>query len=413
MRGRSAHRLLSTCIQPNEQYICEPFKTATMHIFHVGTALGGYPNYYELATCGTNINAPGTIDTKKLPISLPFKMARNGRMGYTWGFTGESIYTSFNPKKIPHIRNCYFKEEDLKKWAYRRMFRKMPMPNGGEFTEDTSKLPGLTDPGFPPIYTTGPAIKNYHACYPVRRRTACDPPYSNYLNWCFTDEGATHMLNQDGSERCPKDGLGYSYPAKYIWHNSELDQPFLGNEWWEDNGTTPVTEESPECYGFIPFCSPMDAYNAAGELLGQYVGYSHVMFFNNNFYVGGNDQGKNTNAKPGNMPLDPTDNDPKPRPVKRFKDSHSIDVHVYMVAKPLPGKILKSPRLGSRRVWRPNNVLSFSGTPYGVGICTPYLYFIAADVYGQWGIRISVNVLEGGTTQRVMSMGKLVTFLVP
>ena len=415
MRGRSAHALNAKCMQPNYQYVCQPFKSGTMHIFHVGTGLSGYPNYYELATCGTNLDAPGTIDTKRMPIGVPFRLARNGKMGKLWGFTGESSYTSYNPAKIPQIRNCYFKQEDLKKWAYRRVFRKMPMPGGSEFTEQTEHLPGLavTDSGFPPIYTTGPALANYHACYPIRRRTPCDPPYSNYLNWCFTDENNSHMLDEYGNPICPKDGLGFSYPGKPIWHNAEIDQPFLAQEWWEDSGSNPVNVPTPEGYGFIPFCSPMDAYDAEGELLGQYVGYSHLVFFNNNFYVGGNNQGKKTNKKPGNLPIDFTVPVVDPPPVARWKDAHSIDVHIYMTASPLPGKTLKSPRLGSKRYWRPNNVIDFYGEPYGVGICTPYLYFLCAEIYAQWGIRIKVNVLEGGTADRVMSMGKLVPFMVP
>jgi hypothetical protein len=264
------------------------------------------------------------------------------------------------------------------------------------------------------MYVVGPGIAKNHAFYTIRRRTSCDPAYSNYLNWCFTDEQGYMLDSRDGDPTCPVDRLGFSYPSKYIWHNSELDQPFLSYEWWEDNGTTPVNEDNPECQGFIPFCTPMNAYDHEGVLLGQYVGYSHIVFFNNNFYVGANDQGKGNAEDPGNLPDDFTSPlSPKP-PVKRWKDAHSLDVHIYMVAKPLSGKTLKSPRIGSKRFWRPNNLIGYPWNWAGTGICKPqYIYFPCGEISQSWAIRLTFNLLGGGNTERVMGMGAFNAYVVP
>ena len=231
--------------------------------------------------------------------------------------------------------------------------------------------------------------------------------------WSIIESFTFFAKSDDNKIICPKDVLGFSYPAKHIWHNKEIKQPFLSYEWWEDNGTIPARTVDDTCKGLIPFCTPMPAYDHEGNLLGHYVGYSHIVFFNNNFYVAGNNQGKKTAEKPGNLPIDPTSTSQNPPPVRRYKDAHCIDIHVYMVANPLSGKTLKSPRIGSRRLWTVNNVIGYPWNPSGTGLCIPqYIHWLCGDIEGEWGIRIRLNVLEGGNQEVVMGIGSLISYLV-
>lgn len=409
MRGRSAHRLAAELGGDNAlTYLCEPFKTATVHVLHTSVARG-YPNYYNLGNCDNSSGWPSTQEGGTIPnmIGGLSSALGSGHIGAVYGQTGENATPGYNPDKVMTFPNVYFNLEDLDRWLFRRntnVFNPPMERNGGE--------PLFPDNLMPPNYVTGPGLASAHAFYPVHRRTACDPQYSNYLNWCFTDYGTLHML-RDGQPQCPEDWLGFSYPAKPIWHNADIDQPFLSFPFWEDNGTVPINVATPEGRGFIPFCTPITAYTKNGEALGQYVGYSHIVFFNNNFYVGANDQGKKNAEDPGNLPADFTSPlSPQP-PVKRWKDAHCMDVHIYMVARPNPGKTLKSPKLGSKRFWRPNNVLGYQGYPQGVGICPPSVYFLCGFIYDDWAARIKFNVLNSSQVSRVLSFGTFTAYLVP
>lgn len=416
MRGRSAHKLKAKCPGAgiiDRQLLCEPFKTATVHIFQAD-ANHGYPNVYNVGGCLPAYNYPSSQEASTVEPAYPAITTYTGssKLGKTYGFSGESTLGWENPTKTPHIRGAYFLAADLDRWNYRRNAPVFGSPGVGDIY---SHPPEIVSPQDPPMYVTGPGIAKNHAFYTIRRRTACYPAYSNYLNWCFTDEAGYMLSSRDGDPTCPVDRLGYSYPAKYVWHNTELNQPFLSYDWWEDNGTSPINQSNPECDGLIPFCTPLDAYDHDGVSLGQYVGYSHIVFFNNNFYVGANDQGTGNAEDPGNLPDDFTSPNLVSPPVKRWKDAHSLDVHIYMVAKPLPGKILKSPRIGSKRFWRPNNLTGYPWGWSGSGICKPsYIYFACGEISQSWGIRLTLNLLDDPWhVEKVMGMGAFNAYMVP
>lgn len=412
MRGRSAHRLAAEMGGGHSPtFVCEPFKTATVHLFHCSQARG-YPVIYDIGSCDPSDTIPPWPQAKKINPIYPYILSTigNSKRGEVYGQTGENIINHHNPTKVLHLNGVYFNSSDLDAWKFRRSQPNFMPP----MLNDPDAHPSeIVEPYDPPAYVTGPGIANPHAFYPVKRRTACDPQYNNYLDWCFTDEGVSHMLDDYDQPICPVDRLGHSYPAKYIWHNADIEQPFTGGVYWEDNGTQPINVATPEGRGLIPFCTPINAYSSEGVLLGQYVGYSHIFFFNNNFYVGGNDQGKKTAEDPGNLPADFTSPAAIKPPVARYKDAHSMDVHVYMVASPLPGKTLKSPRIGSKRFWRPNNIAGYTWAPLGFGIGVPHLYFLGGTIDDDWGIRLRLNTLGGGWVERVMGMGNFSAYLVP
>jgi hypothetical protein len=413
MRGRSAHKLIATMGGGHiDTLVCEPFKTATVHVFHTGTN-ATYPYVYDLGGCGAAELYPSTAQASNIPAIFPYIASGIGgsKIGAVYGSSAENIINRHNPDKVKQITGAYFQSSDLNAWSFRRTTPPISMLPPGDPNAHPAEV---ADPHDYPTYVTGPGVSNPHAFYPIKRRTPCDPPYSGYLNWCFTDQGTSHMLDGiDGDPICCADPLGFSYPAKHIWRNADVDQPFAAMDWWEDSGTDPITVATEEGRGIIPFCTPMPAYDAAGVLLGNYVGYCHMVFFNNNFYVGANDQGAGTAADPGNLPTDFTSiQNPQP-PVKRYKDAHSLDVHVYMVASPAPGKTLKSPRIGSKRFWRPNNVLGYPWAPNGEGPGVPYIYFICGSNRYDWGIRLKLNLVGGGTVEKVMGMGNMTAYLVP
>jgi hypothetical protein len=413
MRGRSAHRLLAKCGGGSQQsYVCEPFKTATVHVFH-SSQTGSYPIVYNLGNCASAQFYPeslesGYIQDLFLPLSSRIGSEKTGAV---YGHSGENLINQHNPYRVKSLPTLRFSSADLDKWKFRRTHPPFSPP---QLNSAAAHPPEIENPLDPPMYAVGPGIANYHAYYTVKRRTSCDAQYSNYLNWCFTDEGVTDMTT-DGEPNCPKDSLGFSYPAKHIWTNADVPQPFQATDWWEDSGATPVTTWLPTGKGLIPFCTPITAYNSSGTPLGQYIGLCHMIFFNNNFYVGANDQGAQTAADPGNLPIDWTSSENPQPPVKRWKDAHSVDVHIYMVASPASPGSLKSPRICSKRFWRPNNTIGNTWNPQIRGICFPdKTYFLCGSPRGDWGARLKLKILNSNeTVERVISMGNFAAYLVP
>jgi hypothetical protein len=411
MRGRSAHRLVAEMGGgSNTSYVCEPFKTSTIHVFHTSQE-GDYPNVYNLGNCSPDPDVPTSLEAGTVPVIFPHVSTAVGssKIGAIYGFWGESTIRQHDPDKVNTLANVYFNTVDLNRWSFRKNSPDFIPPSLGD---PNAHPPEIINPVDPPNYVTGPGLANPHAFYTVRRRTSCNAAYSNYLNWCFTDQGASQMLTE-GQKTCPKDPFGFSYPAKYIWHNTELTQPFTGYDFYEDTGVEPVRVATPEGRNFIPFCTPINAYSSSGTLLGQFVGYTHIVFFNNNFYVGANNQGAGTAEDSGNLPEDFTSPLVVKPPVKRWKDAHTIDAHIYMVASPSAGQTLKSPRICSKRFWRPNNITGPTWAPSGTGICVPHIYFLGGVTRDNWGIRLKFNVLGGAPIERVLSMGNFAVYLVP
>ena len=81
----------------------------------------------------------------------------------------------------------------------------------------------------------------------------------------------------------------------------------------------------------------------------------------------------------------------------------------------LPGKILKSPRIGSKRFWRPNNLTGYPWGWSGSGICKPsYIYFACGEISQSWGIRLTLNLLDAPWhVEKVMGMGAFNAYMVP
>lgn len=370
MRGRYGHRLIADCPNPLV-YVCEPFKVASVHIMH--STPDAYPYYYGFAGCGINPSYT-SLETSKWP-----HPKTQGPPGYLYGRTPTSTIREIpnNPSTMEGVDRVYFYEADLVKWRQRRACPTF-----------TSPPPGRED--FPPCFISGPACTGLQTVHAIRRRVIGEPEYENYLQWYFTDPD--NLLENC----CHDDWLGYTYPAKWIWHNKGIEQPFNAWDFWEDTGVDPVKVSTSWFLDLLPFCTPLNGYTVGGTYLGQYIGYTHMVFLNNNIYMCGN------NPEGGGLPEDPTiDPTDPPTYVKRYQDAMSIDVHWYMVGT----GYLKSPRLGSMRFWRPNTATGYVNSVMGKSSCSPYLYFDCGNNFlDDWGINVRYHYV-GDTGSEVIAHG--------
>lgn len=390
MNGRSAIRLISDCLTPQVN-TCEPFRTCSVHILH-STNKSYYKNrffnglwnnacgcqkttYYNNRT--TTTPEPQWIDVP-YGSSLPFPKLR-GPSGYIYGLTPHEQTT--------RVINGYVKSAELEPWRQKRIvpyFNPPPEPPN----EDQ-----------PRVYRSGPSLKTGHACYAIKRRSITQPEYENYLDWYFTDPHPNWEVDREVA-CCHDDWLGYTYPAKWIWHNKGIEQPFKAWSYFEDCGIDPG-QVNPQCMNVMEFCEPLNIYNTVGSVIGQYVGYTNMIFFNNNTYMCGNDY-----VNDHGLPLDPTGDYPQPKSngkVFRYQDAMSIDVHYYLKVVAPVGIDLKSPRIGSIRFWRPHTDFGSGYGSYGPSCCRPYLYWWCGGYQNNWWINCEFNLYEGGT--EVIPMG--------
>lgn len=388
--GRSARKLRADCVSPinqlsptgyfgGESFVCEPFKVASVHICH--STWVHYPVYYNFVGCDV---APGNPSV--LQGSYHSMQYLRGPTGYLYGRTPKTTV-----KEIPDV---YFLPEELALWRKRRMFPlQIPQPQSPE---------QYPPQDYPPIFAGGPGCTNNQVCYAIRRRVHGEPEYENYLGWNFTDPtDSTNSLINAPICCCHEDWLGYTYPAKWIWHNKGIEQPFNAVDYWEQSKTKPERIANPQMMNFLPFCTPLNVRNKQGSIIGQYIGYTHMIFFNNNAYMCGNDmrdlfsfneEGDLITIKDIGLPRDPTyDGENIPPPVNRIWDAMSLDVHFYIVSS---NEEIHSPRIGSIRFWRPNVALGNSLSSFGESCCKPYFYWACGPMNSDWGIPVKYNYVN-------------------
>lgn len=357
--GATAHQVAGTC-QTVPASVCNPFKELCIHT--VANTLwplsSPAANLSGLAGCPATTSNNGTW--RLPPPKIPDAIEKNPPV------YGQTTTT----KTMPY----FYQSAGLTPWKSRRVD-----PSSMFFTNSIS----------------GPAVDGAHMVTEVRRRLrqATSPNNSNYLNrnaFDFTD--ATTSINGQ------QDWLGPMNPAGFFWTNKGLTEPFLAGDYYEDSGQSPAIVAT---YGqnLMPFCTPVNAYDSGGNLLGSYVGYTVVYYFCMGF------------VRPPINPYLPADYYNIMLPdILPTNQIFMLDSALYMVASPVSSGSLKSPRLNRSRWWhynRPGN--SFD-------ICDQYMYFLTTAttmLSTVWRFDVVFPLVGGGTDTIQFNLSNWKAYVTP
>lgn len=354
--GAKAYQVAGDCASIPVN-ICMPFKEFCIHTLASSPSLG-QPTNPEAGTfgCGAYNTTAGTqfINDPKIPSAV------NRAPVY-----GQTTAT----KTMPY----YFQTAGLAPWKSRSII-------------------GAGDPY--QKKASGPAVQQAHMVTEVRRRlrngaTLFNGNYQNRNQFYFTDASAP-ISNQP-------DWMGMLHPAGFFWSNKGLDEPFLADDFYESTGQTPTLTDNYN-QNLIPFCTPVNAYDADGVLLGQFIGYTLVYYFAF-AYVKLPITGFKPDDHHSTLPTPP-----KVNPTYQF---FSIDCHVYMVASPASGKVLQSPRLNATRYWFYNK----NGTTWNV--CDQYMYLINGSTTSNWKFDVIFNLVGGGSDTIKFGLSNFQVYLTP
>lgn len=352
--GAKGYLLSGDCLVEPVRH-CMPFKECCIHLLGSSPPLSSYPDS-GLFGCNAYLSNPGTqlLDDPRIPDALsPHPL---------YGNTTATI-------TLP----TYFNASDLVNWRSR-------------------KIMGPSDP-----YNnraSGPAVQEAHMVTMIRRRLKRSAlpnnnSYSGKNNFYFTD-AATPLSNQP-------DWMGFLHPGMYFWTNKDVPQPFLAVDYYEDSGALPTTTDS-YCQNFIPFCTPVNTYSSGGTLLGQYVGYTAIFYFGMGFIK---------YPIPGFKPEDYYSPLPIKPEVTTTYQFFSVDTHIFLVASPASGQILKSPKIGSARHW----VYNRDATTWN--ICDQYMYMLCGSMTSNWKWNIVFPHNGGGNETILFNLSNLRVFVTP
>lgn len=339
--------------------ICMPFKEFCIHTLSSSPALG-QPTNPEAGTFGC-MAAYVNPGTQFLPIP---KIPSNTNRAPLYGRTSDNLT----------LEN-YFMPADLAPWRSR-------------------KILGPTDPYNK--HTSGPALQQGHMVTMLRRRLRSGSPNNNNYNdrysFYFTDSSTPLGGNNDW--------LRSLHPGHLFWTNKNINEPFSAIDYYEQTGQIPVGADSYNQY-FIPFCSPVNCYNSAGNIIGSYVGYTFIFYFSYAYI---------RVPKPANLPEDYHVQPPQVPPVKVVPTNQffSLDCHWFLVASPAyTGSEIRSPKLQSVRYWLYNKF----GTSYNP--CDPYIYWINGDMTSQWNFDVTFNHYGGGSEVIKFGMSNINFYVTP
>lgn len=353
--GAYADLLVGTC-EVVPQRICMPFKEFCIHTLGSSPALGASgpdSGFFGCEAYNTNSG------TQLLPVpKIPNALSRHPVYG---SITGDVT--------LPY----YFNSANLNPWKSRQIIGGMDPYNNR---------------------ASGPAVEQAHMATMVRRRLkrAASPNNGNYVNrngFDFTD-ASTVLSGQT-------DWMGFVHPASYFWTNKEVAEPFSAVHFWEDSGSNPTTTDVYN-QDFIPFCDAVNAYDAAGTLLGQFIGYSFMFYFAAAYLK---------YPIPDFKPTDYYSPLPTPPQVTPTYQFFSVDCHLFMVASPAPGKTLKSPKLNSIRYWTYNK----DGTTWN--ICDQYMYMLNGALTTNWKWNVKFPLVGGGTDTILFNPSNLNIYVTP
>lgn len=337
------------------QKICSPFKEFCIHTLGSSPALASYPDS-GLFGCGAYISTPGT---QLLPIP---RIPDATHIHPLYGQTTSQV-------ELP----TYFNAVDLANWRSRKIIGPMDPYNNR---------------------ASGPAVQQAHMVTMVSRRLkrTASPNNSNYQNkdsFYFTDSSVAYKNQQDW--------MAFFHPGMYLWTNKNVPEPFLAVNYFEDGGSQP-TRTDVYNQEFIPFCTPVNTYDADGVLLGQYIGYTAIFYFGMAFLK---------YPLPGFKPTDYYSPLPTPPEVTPTFQFFSVDAHIFLVANPANPGSLKSPKIGSCRHW----VYNRDSTTWN--ICDQYMYMLCGMMDGTWKFNVKFNYHAGGSETILFNLSNFRTFITP
>lgn len=352
--GAYAELLVGNCVVVPTR-VCVPFKEFCIHTLASSPALASYPDS-GLFGCNAYASNSGTqlLPNPSIPSALTFHKI--------YGRTTSAV-------TLP----TYFNSSDLAPWRSRQ----------------------IIGPGDPyNNRASGPAVKQAHAYTMVRRRLkqSGSPNNRNYAgksDFYFTDADAAYS-NQT-------DWLGFFHPAGFLWANKGVSEPFNAVNYYEDSGTNPPTTDVYN-NNIIPFCSPLNVYNSSGTLLGQYIGYTMMYYFGMAFLK---------YPIPGFKPEDYYSTSPTPPEVTPTFQFFSTDCHIFLVAAPASGQVLKSPKIGSSRYW----VYNKDGTTWN--ICDQYMYMLQGPMTQNWKFNVNFNYIGSGSETILFNLSNLQAYVTP
>ncbi len=282
-----------------------------------------------------------------------------------------------------------------------------------------------------PIEFEGPEFLRAHTVIGLHRVPYGVEPAGRRTAY-FTDASPGRQVNSAG-DSLGKDWLGFLNPAGYMFLPKDMPTPLLAETWFENSGFAPnLTDQFLTNYNYLPFAQPLHVFDdpsidedglggtcekpesyAEGtripspgdesKLTGRYVGLTFIPIF-----------GECAMKNPiGPMPEEPG----VPFPPGAFANPTgqfvSLDLWIYLLAVPEPGKTLKSPRIATLRGWLPRaNIESDSGR--NTSWCDGYQYitFPALDeTNSSFAIDIDVAAAAEQTCQTRIVLSNLKVYL--
>lgn len=220
-----------------------------------------------------------------------------------------------------------------------------------------------------PAYTVkfyGPRFKSSSTYIRLTKRDQITHPFENLSNVNWVD-ATDNTWGQDW--------LGNLMPGGWCYVNRGVSEPMTGVSYWEDarkNSDPPNiidrTSATTIHQNWMPFCTPITAYNLAGSALGTFDGLAFMVFWN-----------LAAVKNPRNPPDDAVYQGPilPVPPLSPYKQLLSFEVWIYLTANPTTAGTFKSPRIARVRYWTYTRTRGEGGTG-GTLPFDPYLFFNAS-----------------------------------
>jgi len=209
---------------------------------------------------------------------------------------------------------------------------------------------------------------------PLRKKYSQYKPYFknfsgvNWTNWVSSEaeanEGDTAFgyVGEDPLGNIYNDGGDRSTPMMYT---REVEEPFLGENFYEDTKTNIDKSSIANRSRFLPFCEPIKIYNIARK----HIGYTDGMAFQVFIF--------RATVKNRFLPLYAYIKGEDPKPI--YLDTHfqyfTIELWAYLSCYGINNNIVKSPRIFTQRWWTYSRKDgSVAPALQQVKPCNPYYY---------------------------------------
>ena len=351
------------------------FRTITAHVAFNSPTGNGYKS--GVFACGQNKSyfdgTPFTpyYGTQIIPDFYNPPNASVFRANYIYNNTTDNV----NLKTYDN-QPVFFCEADLEYWHKRPMY----FPNN-----------------LYQLFAAGPSVQSSHAWEKLQRKPNYANTYVDRFNYSFLDY-SDPIIPTTTSTTTPEPGPGttttpapepppcqindfliYQHPANSLYTN--LQQPFVANELYEDSGEFPPRQSEAGGKNFLPFCNPLNVRDGDGNILGQYVGNTFNFIF-----------GQATMSFPVQpyIPRDPNSSLPNPPYVNPRQAFYSLEMLVYLASD---NDELASPCIGKKRFWLYSNAGLSGGFPW----FTPYFTMLLGPFNSMWEFNVNFPYYYGGS----------------